>query len=301
MGMGEDAAPAAAAINFSRDGQNSHERKVDPATYVAAFNPVALPPDMPDYLKAEIELRSERVQRMAQEAGFANSDNDGFLNARSQQERQNERDAEALENVSAAVQQAERERLHEREWLEQSHSHAGQTLTGEEWRAMRNWFGDAENVATWEEAMMAETGASLADVRRTGGKMKQFYDLMDRDARGVLTADERREFEKLQQDEDIRRGLAVQKEIQAAQHNEVGFTARNEAMLDGSREQRLNARSELNADDTASVGGLANVAPVSPVYREAASGSTPQPLQPLKLAVPVAQNTIAISPDNMFG
>ena len=149
--------------------------------------------------------------------------------------------------------------------------------------------------------MMDETGQSIDEVRRTGGKLKRFYELTGKDARGTLSTDERAEFDRLQQDAELRRGLEVQQQMQGIRaergHDQ---TTDNEQRLSGSRQDSVTTRDATYADDSAGAASLVAVPPLSPVYRKAASGAQPNDT-PLKPAGAVATNTITISPDNMFG
>jgi hypothetical protein len=271
---------------------------VEPAL---AFGSAAFPADLPDHIKILLEERIEQLRQIAVEAGFAKPAGDRASDGKTREQREREKNEDALADTVSTINATEREEANLKAWSQSSHTYAGQTLDGHEWLDLMKWFDNPENLSVWEDAMMAATGQTRDEVRQTGGKMKRFYDLMEQDARGTLTDEERREFEELQQDKDIIRGLEVQKEIQATQLNEVSFTARNEATLDGLRNQRIDARGQLNEDDTAPAGALASVTPISPVYREAALGTNLLPLEPLKPTAPVAGNTVKVSLDNMFG
>lgn len=70
--------------------------------------------------------------------------------------------------------QHEREDASYHEWGQERHSYAGQSMNGEDWHRLMTWFREPEDVAAWEDAMIAETGQSRVEVRQTGGKMKRF-------------------------------------------------------------------------------------------------------------------------------
>lgn len=268
----------------------------DQATYVAAlaFNSVALPPNMPDFLKEAILARAEQQRETA---GDFVIDNRGNTNdAKSRQEREEE----ASDFISQWVQNAQQqqaEREHEREWMQSPHTYAGQTMDAAQWKQMMEWFAD-QNVAQWEDAMMAETGQSREEVRQTGGKMKRFYDLMDKDAKDTLTKEESAEFKQLNDDSDVKRGVEVQQEIQSLQNSPKAHLAdRNEATLDGHQAASAVSFAAALDDSSPSKAGLAAVPALSPTYREAAIGSHGPAARP---TLAPAQ-TIQVSPDNMFG
>jgi hypothetical protein len=283
--------------------------EIDTATYVAAsfYGPVVLPLNIPFAQAAAIAAQANFAQRLEGSDDLIVGGTGGIPIAdRSKAERQRQADDEAFDYLTFMSEEADhqREEEHELQWRQSSHTYAGETLTGEEWHSMISWFRDDANVAAWEQAMMAETGGSLEEVRRTGGKMKRFYDLMEKDARGTMTAAERHDFEILQQDRDVRRGLAVQEEIQGfrREHGQ-DRTAESAAAADDSQRDRIAARNDLNEDVTAPTGALAHVAPLTPVYAEAAAGNVRPQLPPpaLQPAPAVAANTVQINSDNMFG
>lgn len=282
------------------------DEQFDISTYVATtvFNSAAYPRGMPEFLIRHIEAEASFAQRLDDAGMTIGGVNGGPLGDKSKSERQKDADDRALDNFSTAMELVEREQErqqeNERQWLATSHTYAGQTLSGEDWRKMAEWFHDPTNATAWEDAMMAQTGQSRDEVRRTGGKLKRFYDLMDKDAKGTLTGVERTEFDDLQKDKDVRLGVSVQRQVQGLQNNQTpGLSEQRDKALDGGQLTSTAARADLFDTDATSK-GLASVPPLSPKYQAAAVGTTIPPAQP-PAALPVAPNTITVSPDNMFG
>ena len=278
------------------------------ATYVAAaiFGSTSMPRETPDWMKVAVESQANFAQRLPGAAEMTiGGAGGGPLDVKTRQERQHDAEEDSTEYLISMVERIdhERERQHETQWLTETHAYAGKAMTGEEWHEMIGWFRDAANVAGWEEAMMAETGESREEVRRTGGKMKRFYDLMDKDAKGTLTDKERTEFDALQRDKEVKRGIEVQQELQGLRA-ERGIIHREQtdARMAGSQSESVADRSDLYADEAASAKGLAAVEPLSPIHRRASDASqTVEAPAPLKAAAPVAANTVTVSPANMFG
>ena len=195
-------------------------------------------------------------------------------------------DEDNVDAFSDAVHdQREEARRQQEEWSQSEHTFAGQTMTGDEWSAMKKWFDDPDKVAGWEQAMMAETGQSLEEVRRTGGKLRRFYELVDKQAQGKpLTTDEKAEFEKLNNDRDVQTGVTVQQKRMEGMSSDVEVKAQTAEAKSDSTMERSNliaARANLNAE------------PLTPTYNEVAkdrnpAAATPDPAQPSPEAKPIA-------------
>jgi hypothetical protein len=299
MGMvGIDDPATDRPIDLRRDNEHDAEAQIDASVLSLAgvFGAVAFPPDLPDHIKDAILKRAEQAREAA---GHFVIDNDR-PSKNSDKGANDERDY-ALIELTQQLEQQRREAENEAAWLGSSHTYAGQTLSGEEWMQMRDWFGNEDNVAAWEDAMMAETGESREEVRQTGGKMKRFYDLMDKDAKGTMTGDERTEYDRLNQDREVKRGIEKQKEMQGIRvdHGQ-DHTAQSASTYSGDAREWAAGKNRVNNDSMGTPTALSKVEPLSQAYQRAASGEVPQKLD--AVAVPtVASATVKISPDNMFG
>lgn len=259
----------------------------------------AIPLRVAFWKAASIEREASQIQNL--DAARTIIGNGGPVGQKTREEIKDENDKESSDRfrevVALVAEEQTRQREHEAQWLATSHTYAGQTMDGKQWKALATWFQDSDNVADWEDAMMAKTGQTREEVRATGGKMKRFYDLMDKDAKGTLKPDERAEFTTLQEDPNLKRGIEIQRQIQAGRENNATLSVGNDDNLNGAGLQRADAKSRAYEDDTAPAGSLAAVPPLSPTYRDAALGIAKPPAP----VAPVAANTIQISPDNMFG
>ncbi|MDQ4418846.1 hypothetical protein OOT33_00090 [Sphingobium sp. DEHP117] len=285
-------------IDLRRDTKPDAEAQVDPSVHTlgAIFGHASFPPDMPEEVKAAILERAEQERLLAGDMILAPAVNAMSPQARSEKD-EKERE-EFIADIRQAMAQQELERQHEAEWLASSHTYAGQTLSGEDWKKMMHWFADDANIAAWEEAMMAETGQSREEVRRTGGKMQRFYELMDRQAKGTLTKEERAEFDRLNNDREVKRGTEVQAEIQGLRHSQSAeLSGRNDATWDGGQRENATSFASTLADDPSV--GIAP--PMSDSYRLAANGvPKPAPQPSVSPSLPPAQ-VVQVSADNMFG
>lgn len=298
MGMaGSDFSATDRPIDLRHDDETDAGAQVDASALAlaAVFGPVSFPPDMPDHIKDAVLRRADEAREVAGTAVI-----DGRSDPR-KRDSDEERDA-ALDQWSQMIAQQQREAANEAAWLASSHTYAGQTLSGEEWKRMREWFGNVENVAEWEDAMMAETGQSREEVRHTGGKMKRFYDLMDKDAKGTLTGDERTEFERLNNDREVRRGVSVQQDtLRLQQSRAAGMSVANEKNLDASIPQSASSFASTFADDATPV-TTNNLPDLTSIYREAANGKPMTlPSEPSASPVLPQTQTVQVNPGNMFG
>lgn len=298
MGMADTEFPATdRPTDLRHDDETDAGAQVDASALAlaAVFGAVSFPPDMPDHIKEVVLRRADEARELAGSTVI-----DSKIDPR-QRDPDEERDA-ALDQWSQMIAQQQREAANEAAWLASAHTYAGQTLSGEEWKRMHDWFGNADNVAEWEDAMMADTGQSRAEVRHTSGKMKRFYDLMDKDAKGALTGDERTEFERLNNDREVRRGVSIQQDtLRLQQSRAAGMSVANENNLDAVLQQRAASFASTFADEPPASKGTP-LPELTAVYCEAANGK-PMPLSPETPAspgLPRAQ-TVQVSPDNMFG
>lgn len=287
-------------IEVPRGNIKNTERDFDAAVYTAAriFNAVALPDDMPDFLKEAIEAKAEQAKISAREAGFVAPEMGNLIDGKTIQERERDKDDEARAYVASIAQDIEQRRQQEREeasyqeWHQTRHTYAGQTMDGEDWHRLLTWFRDPANTAAWEDAMMTETGQSRDEVRQTGGKMKRFYDLMEKDARGTITKDERADFDKLNADKDVKRGVEVQQEIEGLRHSQTAeLSEGNDRVWDSTQTTKATSFAAKFDDDTAP-SSLSAVQPISLAYREAAAAKPPSPLPTSAQSVSAPAQTI---------
>lgn len=288
------------SIDLRHDDKDDAGAQVDTSvsTLGAVFGTASFPPDMPEEIKTAILERAEQERMLAGDMVMGTPSTSLTLQAKEEKEAQTREEFAAT--WTALERQHEIERQNEAAWLGSSHTYAGQTLSGEDWERMLKWFGDEENAAAWEDAMMAETGQSREEVRRTGGKMKRFYDLMDKDKKGTLTQEERDEFKRLNEDRDVKQGVQVQQQVQEARMSK-GYdqTAATDARQDADQQTRTAARGDLVGDEKPS-GGIAAVKNIAPEYQIAASGIQPVPLA-AKPVPSAPANTVQLNADNMFG
>ncbi|HEX7822825.1 MAG TPA: hypothetical protein VF463_19675 [Sphingobium sp.] len=297
-------------IDFQRDDTENDGLKVDAIANAIApllvFNAVALPPELPDDVKAAVIAKADQARDAAVEAGFVLPSANGPSDGKTPEERKKEREEKSLSYASLMMDEMEdqrkREEAHYAEWRQSSHTYAGQTMDGEQWHRLMNWFRDPANVTAWEDAMMAQTGQSREEVRQTGGKMKRFYDLMEKDARGTLTGAEKSEFDKLNDDRDVKQGVAVQQETQGMQQSRtVGVLGASETNYNGANQEKATSFASTFADD-GNVSGGSKLPELTSLYHEAANGkpknSSPEPSA--MPGLPPAQ-IVQVSPDNMFG
>jgi len=286
------------------------ERQVDAIAYAIApslvFNAATLPPNLPDHLQAALIAKAAQQRDAAVQAGFAMPSNEQLIDGKTPQERDKERDDEAISYAALVREELDeirkREEASYQEWRQTRQTYAGQTMNGEDWHRMMNWFRDPANAADWENAMMAKTGQSREEVRETGGKMKRFYDLVEKDARGRMSQDERSEFDKLNADKDVKRGVEVQQEIQGLQRSRsLEVSGASEANFNGANQERTTSFASTFSDE-ATLSSSNSIPALSSLYKEAANGKPKtSPPDPSALpGLPPAQ-TVQVSPDNMFG
>jgi hypothetical protein len=310
MGMDQGTIGDTGPNDFPRDIIEDDERKVVAIANAIApslvFNSVALPSNLPEHLKAALIAKADQDRDAASEAGFVMAAADRIINGQTPEEREKERQEKSLSFVALFAEEIEeqrqREEAHYAEWRQSSQTYAGQTMDGEQWHRLMNWFRDPGNVAAWEDAMMTETGQSRDEVRQTGGKMKRFYDLMEKDAKGTMSDTERGEFKKLNDDSEIKRGVEVQQVIQGFRKDrELGPSLHSEQLSDTS--QTVSAKSFASTfADEANISGSNNLPALTSVYGEAANGKQkPSPPEPsASPGLPPAQ-IVHVGSDNMFG
>lgn len=308
--MDDNTGGSGPSIDLQRDNEQDTERQVDAIAYAIApsliFNAVALPPNLPDHLLNALITKAGQDREAAMEAGFIMSSNEQLIDGKTPQERDKERDDKAVSYAALMMEELDERRQREeasyQEWRQTRHTYAGKAMGGEDWDRMMNWFRDPANAADWEDAMIAETGQSRNEVRETGGKMKRFYHLMEKDARGTMSKDERSEFDKLNADKDVKRGVEIQQEIQGLQNSRTTkLSAGNENSLDGSQSARTKSFASTFSDEP-TLSTINNVPALTSLYQEAANGkpkvSPPEPSA--SPGLPPAQ-IVHANPDNMFG
>ena len=159
------------------------------------------------------------------------------------QKEDEDKKADELTEVAEFSAQLREEQARSERWLNEQHTYAGLNLSGTEWQAMSRWFQDDDNVAAWEDQIMADTGMSRKDAKRVGGKMKRMYDLIDLQTQGkVLTPEQEKELNDLSNDSDVKKGVSAQQKIQSFQRNQVGVAA-----ISAENETHLDSKISLNA------------------------------------------------------
>jgi len=170
MAMDESNEGDRPSIDLQRDNINDTERQVDASVYTLAgvFGAVALPPGMPDYLKAAIDDKVEAARRVAQESGFVIADNADLIGGKTREERRREADdetADALRSASATERQRE-------DWERKVHDLAGQHLTGAEWADMARELQPGEKGHNWLVDYLVAQGKTKEEAEKTASDMQ---------------------------------------------------------------------------------------------------------------------------------
>lgn len=304
----------------NRSSGSGNELEAMLVTNIAA----KLPAGMRAEVASAIILEAERRDNMSDNPfGFQQWER---LKEDVKREREAKANAEKIaEDVQDIQQQQEQQRQARAEaWRNEEHDYAGQRMTGAQWMQMIQWFRTPENRTAWEDAMMAETGQSREQVRATGTRMDRYFDLMEKQANGeTLTSDEQVEFNTLDQDPDIRRGVTTMQSLQA---NRPGMSASADTPVSANIEGDLrngvsataaNSRSDVYGDVAATAatrttsvaagldGGTttASASALSANFNIQATGA-PMPPPPPVSVQPAPQLTAAsvqVDAGNMFG
>lgn len=244
----------------------------------------------PDFLTAESARESRQQEKWS-------------LEGIQKQKEDEDKEANALTEVAEFTAQLREEQARSERWLNQQHTYAGLNLSGTEWQAMSRWFQDDDNVAAWEDQIMADTGMSRKDAKRVGGKMKRMYDLIDLQTQGkVLTPEQEKELNDLSNDSDVKKGVDAQQKIQSLRNNQT-MTIESETRLDALGSKNATSVSTILADG-GSVGEVNNVKSITPTFNHVAPDVkiTPPPVEIKVAEAPkLANTTVVLSADNMFG
>jgi len=183
-----------------------------------------------------------------------------------QEKKEKEENAQSeLSEIVEVTAQLREEQARSERWLKEQHIYAGLNLSGTEWQAMSRWFQDDDNVAAWEDQIMADTGMSRKDAKRVGGKMKRMYDLIDLQTQGkVLTPEQEKELNDLSNDSDVKKGVSAQQKIQSLRNNQT-MTIESETRLDALGTKNATSVSTILADG-GSVGEFNNVKSITPTF-----------------------------------
>lgn len=272
-------------------------------------------------LRAAVNLQEEKQENGS--AAFMRGDTWVQRRERDQKDRDEKANAAKIaDDIQDIQQQQEQQRQQRAEaWRNDEHEYAGKRMTGAEWMQMIQWFRTPENRTQWEDAMMAETGQSREEVRATGTRMDRYFDLMEKQARGeVLAPDEQAEFNSLDRDPEIRRGVTTMQNLQANRLGaDVSINA-GSANLDGGLRNGVTATATdsrfgvygdepLTTTRTTSVaaeidGRNATASPsaLSANFNAQAVGaSTPPPPVPVQPAPQLAAASVQVDAGNMFG
>lgn len=238
MGMDEDKGQET-PINFTRDDIKDSEWKVDPAVYTAAriFNAVALPDDMPDFIKEAIEAKAEQARISAQEAGFVAPDTNRLINGKTIQEREREKDEETRLYVASIIEEDRRER--ERVWDNSQVKIGTVAMSGEEWDGALELLSDPRLRDQLIQNMTRKKGWTQGRAEKAADDALILARLAQKEKDGTMTA-----ADEAKADDITRRNpdAAVMVKEAARTHQELGI----ETGID----QSASAASNLSGDIT---------------------------------------------------
>lgn len=285
MGMEAGENLTASPIELPRDNIDNTERQFDKAVYTASkiFNAVALPDDMPDFLKEAIDAKAEQAKISAQEAGFIAADMGRVFDGKTLQERERDKDEENRLYVASVVQDVEQRLEREREeWAQQKHSFAGVDLSGEEYGAIGADLKRDSALRQWLIERLMKDGKTRSEAENKADIIADANTIMAK-PESQRTDEEREKVKRAEQDPEIRK---VMPEL-AEQHRQMNA---------GMEQKR-----SLNAGQTASVetgSDLFASAPALTTHYGVALAAT-EPLQPVQKITPPAPTTPA--PSGMAG
>lgn len=272
-------------INFTRDSIKDSEWKVDPAVYTAAriFNAVALPDDMPDYLKDAIEAKAEQARISAQEAGFVAPDTNRLIDGKTLQERERDKDEENRLYVVSVVQEVEQRLEREREeWAQQKHIFAGINMFGEEYGAIGADLKRDSVLRQWLIERLMKDGKTRSEAENKADIIADATTIMAK-PESQRTDAEREKVRRAEQDPEIRK---VMPEL-AEQHRQINAGMEQKQSLNAGQ----NSSVETGSDLFASAPALTN-------HYGVALAAT-EPLQAVQKITPPAPTTPA--PSGMAG
>lgn len=272
-------------IEVQRDNIKNTERDFDPAVYTAAriFNAVALPDDMPDYLKDAIDAKAEQAKISAQEAGFIATDTNRLIDGKTIQERQRDKDEENRLYVAAVVKDAEQRLERERkEWARQTHSFAGVNMSGEEFGAIGADLKRDSALRQWLIERLMKDGKTRSEAENKADIIADATTIMAK-PESQRTDEEREKVKRAEQDPEIRKIMPKL----AEQHRQMDAGMNQQQSLNAGKSESVTARSDLFAS-----------APELKNHYGVALTAT-EPLQPTQKIAPPAPMTPA--PSGMAG
>jgi hypothetical protein len=190
MGMDEDKGQET-PINFTRENIKDSEWKVDPAVYTAAriFNAVALPDDMPDFIKEAIEAKAEQARISAQEAGFVAPDTNRLIDGKTLQERERDKDEETRLYVASIIEEDRRER--ERVWDNSQVKIGTVAMSGEEWDGALELLSDPRLRDQLIQTMTRKKGWTQDRAEKAADDALILARLAQKEKDGTMTAADR--------------------------------------------------------------------------------------------------------------
>lgn len=241
------------------------------------------------------------------QARLAEIDAVAILTKEQETKEKQDKNADELTELAEFTAQLREEQERSERWLNQQHTYAGLNLSGTEWQAMSRWFQDDDNVAAWEDQIMADTGMSRKDAKRVGGKMKRMYDLIDLQTQGkVLTTEQEKELNDLSNDSDVKKGVDAQQKIQSFRSKQPtvsNITNENETRLDSEIQSRTKSFSE-GLNDGGALSAANQLKPLTPMFNQVAP-SEQIILPPVEVKVveiqKIATSTVSVNANDMFG
>ncbi|MEJ7928294.1 hypothetical protein WG908_16220 [Sphingobium sp. AN641] len=194
-------------IEVQRDNIKNSERDFDTAVYTAAriFNAMALPYDMPDFLKEAIDARAEQAKISAQEAGFIAADMGRAFDGKTMQERERDKDEENRLYVVSVVQEIEQRLEREREeWAQQKHSFAGVNMSGEEYGAIGADLKRDSALRQWLIERLMKDGKTRSEAENKADVIADATTIMAK-PESQRTDEEREKVKRAEQDPEIRK------------------------------------------------------------------------------------------------
>ena len=152
----------AGSISDSEVVSADGSEQFDVAAYTAAsvFNAVALPPNMPDFLRRAIEAQAERERAQPSPMTMGTADE----TSETEEERDKKVADRASDQINQITQQQQQERI---AWAQTDHSFAGQTMNGEQWAKIAGELKLDGAGRDWLLAYLIEKGETPEQAKQT--------------------------------------------------------------------------------------------------------------------------------------
>jgi len=205
----------------------------DPATYVVAlaFNDAALPPNMPEWLKAAIQARADQLRSDPDNLMLA-----GQVSERdAKQKRIDDANEELLSQLSQVAQQREA-------WASGEHRFAGVSMTGKEWEDLANDLKRDGPLRDWLIQRLMRESISKADADKKAAEFADIAAIMAKPKSEWTPA----EHEKMDRASDDPTFKKVMPELQDQQRNLAAGSGLRDSR-DTDRDKSVGAGNDLFA------------------------------------------------------